>query len=124
MTTSLRIALVYASGYHVKHSDKFNIDWNRVGELCIGQESEQGLIYVVASKRWSLPMTKIAGADTIGANEDEFGLPSIVLDDEIADVIPVSKFVQQLGPKGLRDVLMKDIDVNSDEGKHLLRIGR
>lgn len=120
MTTSISIALLYASGYYVEHSDKFNVDWKRVGDLCVDQRTENGFIYVISSKRWSLPMTEIAGSETIGAKEDEFGLPSAVLDDEIVNVFPVSKLVQKLGVEGLHNLLTKHIDANSDEGKRLL----
>jgi hypothetical protein len=119
-TTSISTALLYASGYFVQHSDKFNVDWSRVAELCFRQDSEEGFVYVISSKRWALPMTQLAGADTIGAKEDEFGLPASVNDNEIVNVIPVCNLVRRLGAVGFQELLRKQLDANSCEGRRIL----
>lgn len=119
-TSNISTAILYASGYFVQHSDKFDVDWTRVADLCVRQAPEGGFIYVISSKRWALPMTQLAGVDTIGAKEDEFGLPANVNENEIIGVVSVYNLVRRLGPVGLQELLRKQLSANSDEGRQLL----
>ena len=120
-TTNIGIALLYASGYFVEHNDKFGVDWSKVASLCSGADSEERYLYVIASPRWTLPMTKLAGAETIGANEHEYGIPCGVEEDEIVEIVPLRRIVDRLGAEGLKRVVMKQPDVESDEGIRFLK---
>lgn len=93
-TTNLRTALLYASGYFNSFSDKFSVDWNDVYDRC-RSDGNEGVVYVLRVKRPVLPVTREAGAETLGAVEAEYAVPGTIEPHEIESAIPVRELIKR-----------------------------
>ena len=90
-TSNVAIAMLYASGYFKTFPDKFAVDWERVESLCSAQGEDGGVIYIINPQRTVLPVTELAGKDTIGAQEFEYIMSTCIYEEEIVAVIPVGE---------------------------------
>lgn len=93
-TTNLRTALLYASGYFNSFSDKLNVNWRDVYDRC-KSDGNMGVVYALRVNRPVLPVTREAGAETIGAVEAEYAVPGMIEPDEIVLVIPVGDLIKR-----------------------------
>ncbi|MCC6321121.1 MAG: hypothetical protein IT438_06755 [Phycisphaerales bacterium] len=103
-TTSLRTAMLYASGYFSKFDDKFTVNWADVYSRCSSPQNE-GVVHVVATARSVLPITRIALADTIGAAEAEYGVPGFIAPEEIVESVPVTQLLERVDRPALEAYL-------------------
>jgi hypothetical protein len=112
-TTDLRTALLYASGYFNSFSDKLNVDWGDVYDRC-RSEQNTGVVYAFRVNRPVLPVTREAGAETIGAVEAEYAVPGAIASEEIVSVIPVKDLIKRIDLVSLESYLnsqgLKDPD--------------
>lgn len=95
-TSSLRTALLYASGLFRTFDDKYTPRWDSIARACRDLPIDRGIVYLIRSARPALPVGAIADAATIGTVEAEYAMPGGVLGDEIEAAIPACELLKCL----------------------------
>jgi hypothetical protein len=109
-TTDITRALLYASGYFEKFSDKFDVDWNRVEWII--EHAEGGHVYLIQipsegpNGRKVAPISKMASFlprpyRTIGLLESEVGITGQIHTREITCVKEARSVLSRLKRQGL-----------------------
>jgi hypothetical protein len=115
-TTDISRALLYASGYFTKFTDKFDVDWDAVERLI---EIGPGFVFLIQipdsgpRRRNVVPISAIARSlpspyRSVGLLEGEYGVTASVRQEEIASIEDAGAVLSRLRAKGLWQALRRD----------------